>query len=32
MEKWTDYFGVRLHKAHCSGHASAGDIERMVKL
>jgi len=31
MHNWLKHFGVRLHKAHCSGHASAGDIERMVK-
>ncbi len=31
MENWLGHFGVKLHKAHCSGHAAAKDIERMVK-
>ena len=31
MKNWLNHFGVELHKAHCSGHAAAEDIERMVK-
>lgn len=31
MKNWLDHFGIKLHKAHCSGHASAKDIEKMVK-
>jgi ribonuclease J len=31
MMNWLDHFDITLHKAHCSGHASAGDIKRMVK-
>jgi len=31
MMNWLGHFDVEFHKAHCSGHASAGDIEKMVK-
>ncbi len=31
MQNWLDHFGVKLHKAHCSGHANRQDLERMVK-
>ena len=31
LENWMTHFGVKFHKAHCSGHASKADIENMVK-
>ncbi|MGV8176609.1 MAG: MBL fold metallo-hydrolase [Candidatus Bilamarchaeaceae archaeon] len=31
LENWMEHFGVKFHKAHCSGHASRSDIIRMVK-
>ena len=31
MENWLDHYDIKLHKAHCSGHAAASDIEKMVK-
>lgn len=31
MENWLKHFDVSWETAHCSGHASAKDIERMVK-
>ncbi len=31
MGNWLKHFDVKLHKAHCSGHAAAEDIEGMVK-
>jgi len=31
LENWMKHFKVNFHKAHCSGHASAHDLEEMVK-
>jgi ribonuclease J len=31
MGNWLKRYDVKLHKAHCSGHAAAADIEKMVK-
>lgn len=31
MYNWLDHFKVKLHKAHCSGHASKKDLEYAVK-
>ncbi|MBN2250730.1 MAG: MBL fold metallo-hydrolase [Candidatus Altiarchaeota archaeon] len=31
LYNWLDHFNIRLHKAHCSGHAGRKDIERAVK-
>ncbi len=31
MMNWLGHFGVKLWKAHCSGHAAPSDIKRMVK-
>ena len=31
MGNWLDHYNIKLHKAHCSGHAAASDIEKMVK-
>ena len=30
-EAWMNHFGIKFHKAHCSGHASREDLERVVK-
>jgi len=30
-ENWMTHFGIEFHKAHCSGHASKADLERVVK-
>ncbi|MFA5106205.1 MAG: MBL fold metallo-hydrolase [Candidatus Micrarchaeia archaeon] len=30
LDNWMTHFGVKFHKAHCSGHASREDIEKMV--
>jgi len=30
LENWMSHFNVKFHKAHCSGHASRQDIEKMV--
>ncbi|MBI5222818.1 MBL fold metallo-hydrolase [Candidatus Micrarchaeota archaeon] len=31
LENWMKHFGVKFHKAHCSGHASKQDLERLIK-
>jgi len=31
LENWMKHFGVKFHKAHCSGHASAADIAEIVR-
>ena len=31
LENWMKHFGVKFHKAHCSGHASKEDLARAVK-
>ena len=31
LDNWLSHFGITLHKAHCSGHASRSDIEYAVK-
>ena len=31
MDNWLEHFKIKRHGAHCSGHASAKDIEKMVK-
>jgi ribonuclease J len=31
LENWMRHFGVKFHKAHCSGHASKKDLEQVVK-
>ncbi len=31
LENWMKHFGVRFHKAHCSGHASKQDLENIIK-
>jgi ribonuclease J len=31
LYNWLEHFGIKLHKAHCSGHASKSDIEYAVK-
>jgi ribonuclease J len=31
LYNWLDHFGMTLHKAHCSGHASKSDIEYAIK-
>ncbi len=31
LENWMKHFGVKFHKAHCSGHASRKDLEHIVK-
>ena len=31
LENWLERYDIKLHKAHCSGHAAAADIEKMVK-
>ncbi|MFP3949856.1 MAG: MBL fold metallo-hydrolase [Candidatus Micrarchaeia archaeon] len=30
-EAWMSHFGIKFHKAHCSGHASRKDLERIIK-
>ena len=30
-ENWMTHFGIAFHKAHCSGHASKPDLERVVR-
>ncbi|MCP4646386.1 MAG: MBL fold metallo-hydrolase [bacterium] len=30
-EAWMKHFGITFHKAHCSGHASKKDLERVIK-
>jgi ribonuclease J len=30
-EKWMEHFGITFHKAHCSGHASKGDIAKIIE-
>lgn len=30
LDNWMAHFQVKFHKAHCSGHASREDIEKMV--
>ncbi len=30
LDNWMTHFGVKFHKAHCSGHASREDLEKMV--
>lgn len=31
MENWMRHFGIKLHKAHCSGHASPSDLAGFIK-
>jgi ribonuclease J len=31
LYNWLAHFGIKLHKAHCSGHASRSDIEYAIK-
>ena len=31
LENWMRHFGVRFHKAHCSGHASRKDLEHVAR-
>jgi ribonuclease J len=31
MENWMGHFGIRMHKAHCSGHASRDDLSELIK-
>ena len=31
LNNWLNHFGITLHKAHCSGHATRSDIEYAVK-
>ena len=31
LENWMKHFGVRFHKAHCSGHVSRQDLEHVVR-
>jgi ribonuclease J len=31
LENWMKHFGVKFHKAHCSGHASRKDLEYVVR-
>ena len=30
-EAWMKHFGIKFHKAHCSGHASKKDLEYVIK-
>lgn len=30
-ENWMDHFGIKFHKAHCSGHASRQDLIKFIK-
>lgn len=32
LENWMKHFGVKFHKAHCSGHASKQDLAHLVKV
>ncbi|MDO8339466.1 MAG: MBL fold metallo-hydrolase [Candidatus Burarchaeum sp.] len=31
LENWMKHFNVEFHKAHCSGHASASELEELVR-
>jgi ribonuclease J len=31
LMNWLTHFGIKLHKAHCSGHASRSDLEYAIK-
>ena len=31
LENWMKHFGVKFHKAHCSGHACRKDLEEVIK-
>lgn len=31
LDNWLSHFGIVLHKAHCSGHATRSDIEHAVR-
>ncbi len=31
LENWMRHFGVKFHKAHCSGHACRKDLEDVIK-
>jgi ribonuclease J len=31
LENWMKHFGVRFHKAHCSGHISRNELIEVVK-
>ena len=31
LDNWLGHFGIPLHKAHCSGHASRSDLEYAVR-
>ena len=31
LYNWLEHFGIKLHKAHCSGHASKSDLEYAIK-
>ncbi|MBI5226025.1 MBL fold metallo-hydrolase [Candidatus Micrarchaeota archaeon] len=31
LENWMKHFGVKFHKAHCSGHASREDLEHLIR-
>jgi len=30
MMHWLDYFGLGFHQAHCSGHASGANLEKLI--
>ena len=30
MMHWLDYFGLEFHQAHCSGHASGANLEKLI--
>ncbi|MFA5412656.1 MAG: MBL fold metallo-hydrolase [Candidatus Micrarchaeia archaeon] len=30
-EAWMGHFGIKFHKAHCSGHASKEDLQRIIE-
>jgi len=31
MANWLTHYDIKLHKAHCSGHAAAPDLKKMIK-
>jgi ribonuclease J len=31
LENWMKHFGVKFHKAHCSGHVGRKELEQVVK-
>ena len=32
MENWMGHFGIKMHKAHCSGHASREDLAELIRI